>query len=340
MFLDQGHLLRPFSHSAGLRARAYSLPLQRRMTDFGADESFSKASEKLKEHYGITIPVSSIQRITESHAQHIKDHEQLQTDIPDEGGVACVIAEMDGTMIPIVDTFEKTDEEGKTRDKRTTREVRWQEARLTLAHPKGSVSPYFGATLGDQDEAGDQLAHCAILSGTGEQTTLHCVGDGAAWICDQVDRVFGPQAGFLIDFYHLCEYLAAASKICAPDHPSAWMEEQKQRMKNNDTFEVLTALKPHREPDSVPDTDAPVRRCYRYIKNRPGQFDYKGALEADLPIGSGEIESAHRSVIQERLKIAGAWWKERNAHTMLGLRTLRANNTWDYYWDSLYKQAA
>jgi len=54
----------------------------------------------------------------------------------------------------------------------------------------------------------------------------------------------------------------------------------------------------------------------------------------------GEIESAHRYVIQERLKIAGAWWKEDNAQNMLGLRTIRANNDWDDYWDSLYKKAA
>jgi hypothetical protein len=338
--LDEGHLLRPFSLSAGLKARAYSLPLQRRMTDFGADESFPKACEKMEEHYGITIPVSSMRSITEAHAQEIKDNEQLETDIPDNRGVEYVIAEMDGTMIPIVDTFEKTDEQGNAIDKRKTREVRWTEARLSLAHPKGSLTPVFGATLGDQDKAGNQLAHCAILSGAGEQSKLHCVGDGAAWICDQVDRVFGPQATFLIDFYHLCDYLAAASKLCAPDHPSAWLEEQKQRMKENNTFDVLNALKPHREPDSVPDKDAPVRKCYRYIKNRPGQFDYKGALDADLPIGSGEIESAHRYVIQERLKIAGAWWKEDNAHNMLGLRTLRANNDWDQYWESFYKKAA
>ena len=47
-------------------------------------------------------------------------------------------------------------------------------------------------------------------------------------------------------------------------------------MKENNAFDVLNTLKPNIEPDSVPDKDAPVRKCYRYIKNRPGQFDYKG----------------------------------------------------------------
>ena len=44
---------------------------------------------------------------------------------------------------------------------------------------------------------------------------------------------------------------------------------------------------------------------------RKDQLNYKGAIAAGLPIGSGEIESSHRFVIQERLKIPGAWWQKR-----------------------------
>lgn len=66
--------------------------------------------------------------------------------------------------------------------------------------------------------------------------------------------------------------------------------------------------------------------------NRRSQFDYKEALARDLPIGSGAIESAHRYVIQDRLKLAGAWWTAENAHNMLALRTLRANNNqWELF---------
>jgi hypothetical protein len=86
--------------------------------------------------------------------------------------------------------------------------------------------------------------------------------------------------------------------------------------------------------------DGPVRACYRYIANRPKFLDYKSALEAGLPIGSGEIESAHRYVIQSRLKISGAWWKKENAQKMLALRTLRANGDWDRYWSDLGQKAA
>ncbi len=73
--------------------------------------------------------------------------------------------------------------------------------------------------------------------------------------------------------------------------------------------------------------------CHRYLSNRTNQLDYKTAIDAELPIGSGEIESAHRYVIQERLKLSKAWWKAANADSMLALRKVRANNGWNKYWE-------
>lgn len=61
------------------------------------------------------------------------------------------------------------------------------------------------------------------------------------------------------------------------------------------------------EADTIESQNALVRACRRYIKNRPHQLDYKAALAQSLPIGSGEIESAHRYIIQQRLKLQGAW---------------------------------
>jgi hypothetical protein len=58
----------------------------------------------------------------------------------------------------------------------------------------------------------------------------------------------------------------------------------------------------------------------------------KKALAQGLPIGSGEIESAHRYIIQKCLKIAGAWRKEDHAKKMMSLRAHRANGEWNFYW--------
>jgi hypothetical protein len=51
-----------------------------------------------------------------------------------------------------------------------------------------------------------------------------------------------------------------------------------------------------------------------------------------LPIGSGEVESAHRHILQKRLKIPGAWWRLEGAEEMAQLRAMRANNRWNEFW--------
>lgn len=317
------------------------MPLQRVITDFGADVPFGQISKKLQEHHGITVPVSSAQAITQHHAEQVLQTQRrhLKTEIPEQDGVDCLIVEMDGSMIPIV-TTEATPREGEKRDRRTTRQISWQEARLALARTPEQDNPVFGATLGSIQEAGEQLVASAIRAGVGQQTYVHGVGDGAPWIADQIAQRFGAPGCYLLDFYHLCDYLVEASPVCAPDNPKAWLEQQKRRLKRNHTTAVLKALRPHLESDSVPDKAAPVRRACRYIQNRLCQLDYETAIAAGLPIGSGEIESAHRYVIQQRLKRSGSWWSVKQAGAMLALRVLRANQDWQSYWFGLSQGAA
>ena len=311
-----------------MRCRGYSIPLQRRITDFGAEKSFARAVRQLKEHYGLEVPESAVRHITQGHAVHMLRNADSVSGAGKATGVAQLIAQTDGSMIPKVEVDTQT--EG---DLRKTRQVGWKEARLSLVYEQGTLQPVFGATTGGPEQAGDQLAWCARRIGMDSQTQVHAVGDGAPWIADQMEYVFGAQGTYLIDLYHLCDYLAAASKSCASDS-KGWYKTQKRRMKAGQFAEVLQALEPHQESPSVDDENAPVRAAYRYIRNRPDQFDYPRALQAGLPSGSGEIESAHQYIIQERLKIAGAWWKVDNAEKMLALRTTRANGDWENYWDS------
>ncbi len=90
-------------------------------------------------------------------------------------------------------------------------------------------------------------------------------------------------------------------------------------------------MAPHVEPQTQ--EAAPVRAARRYLSGRREQLAYAGARAVGLPIGSGEVESGHRHMIQHRLKLAGCWWKEPNAEAMLGLRVARANQLWDSYWN-------
>lgn len=309
------------------------MPLQRRITDFGADHAFGQVPKKLYEHYGIEVPVSSVRNITEFHAEQIEQQKEMAS-LPTSPGCLQQIAEIDGCMLPIVTIGE---EEG---DKRKQRTLHWLEARLAIVHEQGSVTPKFDATFqGSVDDAGQSLLNSAVAAGFGTQTHVHGVGDGAPWINRQIKQKFGERSSFLIDFYHVCEYLAEAAKTCAPESPKAWMETQKKLLKNNEHAIVIENLTPYLENDKVEDAQAKVRACHRYLSNRAGQLDYKGAIEKNLPIGSGEIESAHRYVIQKRLKLSGAWWKAANIGPMLALRVIRANDDWGSYWENASEAA-
>jgi hypothetical protein len=325
---------RPFSILSGVSCRGYSLPLQRVITDFGADHPFNGVIKKLKEHYGIEIPVDSARKITEHHAHNVLEMTRNTEETVQLGSPKTVIiAEADGSMVPIVE-YKAPPDESSEWDKRKYKTHRYCEARLSLAHENGSASPVFAATMGSVQEAGEQLMACVRKVGYNQKTNVHCVGDGAVWIADQVEERFGSNGTYLIDFYHLCEYLSAAStSCCAKGNEKDWMSEQKTLLKANQANQVLLNLRLFLEPTVAPEAEAPVRACHRYIKNRPTQLNYKTAIEQNLPIGSGEVESAHRYVIQKRLKIAGAWWEKENAHDMLTLRILRANNKWDDYWN-------
>ena len=159
---------------------------------------------------------------------------------------------------------------------------------------------------------------------------MHGVGDGAPWIVDQFQENFGEQGRYLLDFYHVSEYLAAAAAVIKPKHPKRWRQRQQGRLLENKVVAVLRALTPHREFETA--ENQPVNAAYQYLHKRREHLDYAGARRQSLPIGSGEIESGHRHVIQQRLKLAGCWWKETHAQAMLNLRVARANHLWNSYW--------
>ena len=92
-----------------------------------------------------------------------------------------------------------------------------------------------------------------------QNSPVHALGDGASWIVAQIENVFGKQANYLIDFYHLCDYLAAAAKVCDSKAPQTWLNLQKKRLKNSGLPEVLLELEPFLEPSRFPDDKAPVR---------------------------------------------------------------------------------
>lgn len=327
---SSGRLIRPFAQRAGVKCRGCSRPLQRALVDFAADVSFHRATQKLREHYGVDLSASTIRELTQQHGgRMLEQQQQLQSELGPEAGCQHLLTEIDGSMVPLVESPQKSC------DKRKNKSLLWGEARLSLAREVGSVTPRLAATMGEAQQAGAVWLDCVKRAGGGSKTKIHCVGDGAGWIIEQARQRFKEQAEYLIDFYHVSEYLAGAAAVVGQGKPKPWLEKQQSRLKDNRLAVIIEELQPHLEKAESKDEEAPVRRCHRYLTNHRQQLNYRDALAAGLPIGSGEIEGGHRWVVQERLKKAGAWWKRENAEKMLALRVNRANQEWCTYWRQL-----
>ncbi len=307
--------------------------MQRAIVDFAADQSFAVVRSKLQEHYGFEIGESTIQRIAFGHARTIFEAGAHLCAFPETPGKhKHIVAQTDGGMIPIVEP------DALQNDKRKGKRLIWREAKLSLAHAKWSRTPvYAGMIEGGVEKAGRQLFECAMRAGFGANSHVHAVGDGAPWIVGQVEEQFGAQGSYLIDFYHVCEYLNDAAKAIAPDATAqeAWMGAQEDALKTARLDHTLRALARQFEPPEVDDEHAPVRRCHRYLNERRKHLNYRDALAKELPIGSGEIESAHRYIAQQRLKRPGAWWRVEHAEYMLALRVNRRNGDWKAYWATI-----
>jgi HAMP domain-containing protein len=319
--------IRPFSTRAGVRCRSCSRPLQRALADFAADVSYHRATEKLVEHYGVELSASTIRDLTQEHgARLLEQQQQLMEELGPEAGVEVLLAETDGSLVPLVKSAEPA------ADKRKGKSVYWGEARLSIARDLKTVRRRFAATMEEAEQAGAVWLDCVKRAGGGAKTKIHCVGDAAGWILEQARQRFGEQGSYLIDFYHVSEYLAAAGAVIAGPEAKRWLERQQKRVKDHGVEGVIEELVPYLERAEIKEEEAAVRKCHRYLSRHRGQMKYKEALAAGLPIGSGEIEGGHRYVVQERLKKAGAWWKRENAKKMLALRVNRANQEWSSYW--------
>lgn len=304
--------------------------LEKAYVSFGINNSYGEAAKMVEEHYGVVAGKSAVRNTTTKHAQKALS---LKAAIFDEykaqPNAATIIGEVDGVMCPIVDI------DPEAPDRRKNKVYHWREGRLTLAYPDGTVDPFYDASFGTAPEVGNQLARCVRVVGCGPNTEIRIIADGAKWIDEEVERIFGCRAKFLLDFYHVSEYLAKAAQCCSSDDPKGWLHRMQSHMKDNETSVVFHWLVEHINDSNLEEHDCQAKVCYNYLEKRQHQLDYKSALDQDLPIGSGRIESGNRSVIQRRLKLPGAWWLIENATGMLAFRVLRANGLLDYYWDKV-----
>lgn len=153
------------------------------------------------------------------------------------------------------------------------------------------------------------------------------IADGAPWIWNWVDDCY-PQSVQILDFFHAVEKIGTYAAIQYTDVEirMQWLDAQKTRLRNNEVHKIIEELKTTvaRTRESE---DARIA-AVRYYENNLARMQYKTYLEKGYIIGSGAIESAHRNVIQQRLKLSGQRWSIAGAQQIANLRAYHKSGKW------------
>lgn len=295
---------------------------------FASDHSLAGSVGRLLEHHGVEVSESVVDRTLARHAARAAE---LEPDAPASRlaaqGAETILTGADGTMIPVW----RHAESPPGGDRRKGRRREFKEMRLFVSREKGREASRYAGGFVDMERAAALWSHCVLGCGWSSSTRVHGVIDGADWIRRRFEEQFGDCGDWLVDFFHLGEYVAGAGK--SKGLGERWLHARMGEIKRSDLGPTLRWLEGNLEDAELDDELAPVRAALRYIENRREHLDYKAAVEKDLPSGSGMTEGGHRHVLHPKLKVAGAW-NPRKAHDIAQLRFIRANGEWKDFWET------
>jgi hypothetical protein len=245
-------------------------------------------------------------------------------------GVDTMLLELDGCEIR-TGLYMTAAEAGKSdREPQARGRVEnWRDVRTGLARPLESPERLVVCRLDSYDEVCEQLFGVACAQGLTPQSQVVVPSDGAKGLRKAVLVTF-PEAQYILDHPHLKSQLYETASALELEGPArhAWVSDQLDRFWAGEVAQVLETWQQRHEDDP----NERLRQLIDHVTRFEDSVDYGAYHERGWPLGSGEVESAHRYVPQERLKIAGACWNPDNVNPMLALRVLRANHWWDDFW--------
>jgi hypothetical protein len=168
------------------------------------------------------------------------------------------------------------------------------------------------------------------------------VADGAKWIWEWAEANY-PEKVQILDFYHAMEHLWEFARlyIKGQSERAEWVAIQKTLLLESDSGveDVIRSIKAFPKSKSMKKGKV-HSNLLGYVSRNRKRMRYKQFQENGLMIGSGPIESAHRSVLQKRLKLTGQRWSRRGLQALANLRTLNKNGEWDRIIDFIQPRAA
>jgi hypothetical protein len=140
----------------------------------------------------------------------------------------------------------------------------------------------------------------------------------------------------ILDFHHPASKLEELARLMHPNDAEASAAQAEQWCRTmkyqggQAILDVLHELGPPRRREAR----ALYQELVGYIGNNVGRMDYPYYLCQGWQIGSGPVESACKSVVSARLKLAGMRWGEAGTDNVCHLRALfkSEKSLWDAFW--------
>lgn len=154
------------------------------------------------------------------------------------------------------------------------------------------------------------------------------VTDGAAWITNWITKTY-PDSLQILDFFHVCEKLATVPALTTCT--THWFEEQKALLLTGESALVCASIRALKNFEGK-------RELLNYLENNAFRMNYAVYRKANFMISSGPIESAHRTVLQTRMKRSGQRWSDGGCDALIKLRVAYRSGKGKIVTDVLRKQ--
>jgi hypothetical protein len=142
------------------------------------------------------------------------------------------------------------------------------------------------------------------------------------------------------DFFHSAEHLKVATDLYYGENSvksrTVFTELRTLLLEADDGVErVIRKLTYFRNRTRVKARRRALTKKLRYFRFRKDQMRYAESRNSNLPIGSGVVEAACKTLVTQRMKRSGMRWAQEGGQAVLTLRSLLRSKRWDGGWKLL-----